>query len=68
MHSKCDTHSSVSDVCQRTVRDCKCERCSSFDVASLLLRPWRAHSSFLIDFDSGFVETPLVVKKRGEKE
>lgn len=63
-HSMCDTHSFVCDVCQCTVHDCKCERCSPFDVASLLLRPWRAHSPFLIDFDSGFVETPLVVKKK----
>lgn len=67
IHSAGDTRPFVCDACQCTVHDCKCERCSSFDVASVLPRPRRAHSPFLIDFDYGFVEKPLVVKKERKK-
>lgn len=54
------TQSFVRDVCGCTVHDSRCERRSPFDVASPQPRA--------VDFDSGFVETPSVLKEVGKKK
>lgn len=56
IHSICDTHSFVCDVCRCTEHVCKCECCSSFDVPSLPPRPWRAHSRLWLTL------TPVLLK------